>query len=120
MSNLALDVGKTYYRITYADRDMTMPSIEPLVYIGDGTSETGEPFHAFQDTVSYVRYGSRFAPGSTDRDDLLVYFLPVSEIGVDVVDLKSVAGLVQGCVERAVSTGWPVLPVLRDGWSAAT
>jgi hypothetical protein len=120
MSNLALVIGNTYYRVTYADRDLTMPGVEPLVYIGDGTGETGEPFHAFQDTVSYVRYGSRFAPGSTERDDLLVYFLPSSEIGVDVVDLRRVTELVQDCIERATSTGWPVLPVVRDGWSAAT
>ena len=120
MSNLRLRVGNTYYRVTFADRDMTMPGVEPLVYIGDGTGEDGEPFHAFQDTISYVRYGSRLVPGSSDRDDLLVYLLPATEIGVDLLDLKSLAVLVQDCIQRAAATGWPVLPVLRDGWFAAT
>ena len=120
MDTLALTVGKTYYRVTYADRDMTMPGIEPLVYIGDGTTTEGAHFHAFQDTISYVMYGSRFAPGAIDRDDLLVYFLPSDEIGQGVVGLVSVLALVQSCLDRSISTGWPVLPVLRDGWSAAT
>jgi len=115
-----LTVGKTYYRVTYADRDMTMPGVEPLVYIGDGVTAEGAPFHAFQDTVSYVMYGSRLSPGATDRDDLLVYFLPPDEIGEDVVGLDSVVALMQDCLNRAVATDWPVLPVLRNGWSVST
>ncbi len=120
MSTLALIVGKTYYRVTYADRDMTMPGVEPLVYIGDGSNAEGVPFYAFQDTISYVMYGSRLTPGSIDRDDLLVYFLPSKEIGVDVVDLENVVALVQDCLERSIVAKWPVLPELRDGWSTAT
>ena len=120
MNILALLVGKTYYRVTYADRDMTMPGIEPLVYIGDGKHSNGEPFHAFQDAVSYVRYGSRLSPGATDQDDLFVYFIPPGEIGEDIVGLTELAAVVQSSLDRAVSAGWPVLPVLRRGWSAAT
>lgn len=117
MNTLELHVGRTYYRVTYADRDATMPSIEPLVYIGNGTTAQGGAFYAFQDTVSYVRYGSRLAPGAVDRDDLCVYFLPAAGEGVDVLDLEHVAECVQECLQRAVSTGYPVLPVVRDGWS---
>ncbi|QNN47460.1 hypothetical protein H9L17_04800 [Thermomonas brevis] len=115
MSNLALVIGNTYYRVTYADRDLTMPGVEPLVYIGDGTGETGEPFHAFQDTVSYVRYGSRFAPGSTERDDLLVYFLPSSEIGVDVVDLRRVQSLSKTALSVQLQQGGQFSPSCVTG-----
>ena len=120
MKPLALSIGKTYYRITYADAGMTMLGVEPLVYIGEATGEKGEPFHAFQDTVSYVRFGSRMAPGAIDHEDVLVYFIPPGETDVDVVDLAKVAEEAQACLERAASSGWPVLPVLRDGWFAAT
>lgn len=115
MASIALVVGNTYYRVTYADRDLTMPSIQPMVYIGEG-GEVGEAIHAFQGTVSYIRYGSRLSPGSTDRDDLDVYLLPEQEIGVDLVDLEGALACVQVCLERATSLGWPVLPVLYDGW----
>lgn len=42
--------------------------------------------------------------------------LPPGVAGVSVVDLERVVRIVQASLERAVSTGWPVLPVVRDGW----
>lgn len=116
MASIALVVGNTYYRVTYADRGLTMPGIEPCVYIGETVGEAGEAIRVFQDAVSYVRYGSRFSPGSTDRDDLAIYFLSAREIGTQVLDLERVVECVQACLERAIATDLPTLPVLRDGW----
>ena len=54
----ALEVGRTYYQLTFADRDMTMPGVEPWVFIGSVELEEGGSAFAFQDAGSYVRYGS--------------------------------------------------------------
>jgi hypothetical protein len=42
----------------FADRDHTMPSVEPLIYLGLAEREDGQSMHAFQDTVSCIRFGS--------------------------------------------------------------
>jgi uncharacterized alpha/beta hydrolase family protein len=34
---MKLEKGKTYYMLTYADPDKTMPDIEPLVFLGKNT-----------------------------------------------------------------------------------
>ena len=34
MKASALIVGRTYFRLTFADRDLTMPGVEPLVFLG--------------------------------------------------------------------------------------
>jgi hypothetical protein len=98
----------------------TMPNVQPMVYLGDVDLEVGGPTHAFQDTISYVLYGSRLDPGAADRDDLLIYFVPASEIGVDIVDLWGLAATVDRCIERAGSTGWPVLHRARGTWFTVT
>ena len=95
-----------------------MPHVEPLVYIGDGEGTDGERFCAFQDTISYVVYGSRFAPDGRDRDDLSVYFIPPREIGDTVVGLEQAVAQVQACLSRAEALGWPELPVLVGGWQS--
>jgi hypothetical protein len=59
MKASALTVGRTYYQLTFADRDQTMPGVEPLVFLGHVKFDGGGDAYAFQDTVSYVRFGSR-------------------------------------------------------------
>ena len=115
-----LVVGKTYYRVTYADRDQTMIGVDPLVYLGDVTSSEGEVLHAFQDTVSYVRFGSRLDPVSEDCDEIEVCFIPHHEIGEDVVELEGVVAAAEESLKRQREAGFPVLPVLKQGWRAAT
>jgi len=112
---LELKVGHTYFRLTYADRDMTMPGVEPLVYIGDAEADDGAGPHVFQDTVSYVRFGSRLDL-THDHDEMLVYFISPSEIGSDVVDVQQAAVEVSAAAQRAAALSNPVLPILRDGW----
>lgn len=114
-----LEVGRTYYRITFADRDGTMLGVEPLVYVGEGKLENGEHCLVFQDTVSYIRFGSRLAPGNYDQGDLLVHFVAPEEIGRDVLDLFGVAAQANEALARAQALGWPKLPVLTSGWTQA-
>jgi hypothetical protein len=115
MSKLELKVGQTYYMLTFADRDKTMPGVEPLVYLGDTDPSEGVRPHIFQDTVSYVRFGSRLDL-KQDHDEITVYFIPPEDIGSGIVDVQQVAAAVSEAAQRAVSLKHPVLRVLRDGW----
>jgi len=114
---LSLQVGHTYYRITFADRDMTMPGVEPLVYLGDADLTDGGAHHMFQDTVSYVRFGSRLNLAQ-DHDEIEIYFIPPSEIGSGIVDVQQVAIEVGAAAQRATDFNNPVLPILLDGWQS--
>ncbi len=114
---LDLELGHTYYRLTYADSEMTMPGVEPLVYLGDADPTGGEVPHIFQDTVSYVRFGSRLAL-SQNHEDILVYFIPPAEIGSGIVDVQHLASEVTAAAQRAIALNNPVLPVLREGWQS--
>jgi hypothetical protein len=67
MNDSALIPGQTYYRLTFADPDMTMPGIEPLVYIGRHESD-GKMLHTFQDTISYTWVGRYPGPFRPDQD----------------------------------------------------
>jgi len=112
---LELKVGHTYYRLTFSDCDMTMPGVEPLVYIGDADPEDGEVPHIFQDTVSYVRFGSRLDLAQ-DHDEMLVYSVSPLDVGTGIVDVQQMAIEVSAAAQRAVALNNPVLPILRDGW----
>jgi hypothetical protein len=39
-------LGRTYFRLTFADRDFTMPGVEPLVYVGAPGGLVAAPFGA--------------------------------------------------------------------------
>lgn len=110
-----LEVGHTYYRLTYADRDLTMPGVEPLVYLGDADPEDGEVPHIFQDTVSYSRFGSRLEM-SKDHDEVLVYFISPKDVGSSLLSVEQIAAAVATAAARAVALHHPKLPVLRGGW----
>jgi hypothetical protein len=115
MSKLELKVGHTYYLLTFADRDKTMPGVEPLVYLGDADPSEGVVPHVFQDTVSYVRFGSRLDM-KQDHDEVTIYFIPPEDIGSGIVDVQQVAAAVSAAAQRAATLNNPVLPILRDGW----
>jgi len=56
-----LKQGGAYYMLTFADRDWTIPGVEPMIYVGinvfDSQKTEAEPHYCFQDTVSFMRYG---------------------------------------------------------------
>jgi len=112
-----LEVGCTYYRLTFADRDLTMPGVEPLVYLGDADPEGDEVPHIFQDTVSYSRFGSRLEMPQ-DREEVLVYFVSPKEVGSGILDVQQVASAIAAAAERAAALHNPKLPVLRGGWAS--
>ena len=114
----ALVVGRTYYQLTFADRDFTMPGVEPLVYLGDVTLEDGSRALAFQDTVSYVWVGSGLDP-SVDRDDAPLHLIPPSDIERGIMDIGSIAEEVAAAARRAEAMNYPVLPVRKGSKGAS-
>ena len=56
-----LTIGKAYYRVTYADRNLTMPGVQPLIYLGANVFDNdpdNETIYYFQDAGEWHRYGN--------------------------------------------------------------
>jgi hypothetical protein len=111
MKPSALVIGRTYFRLMFADRDLTVPRVEPLVFLGEVTEEGGTNGFVFQDTDSYVHHGSGLE-GDEQHEDIVLYFLPESEVGA-LYDVEELALEVAESARRAVSMNHPVLNVLR-------
>ena len=103
----ALIAGRTYFRLTFADRDLTMPGIEPLVFLGEVMDDAGTRGFAFQDTASFVRHGSGLE-GDEQDEEIVLYFLPESEIGA-LYDIDELPAEIAGAAQRAVSLNYPTL-----------
>ena len=109
-----LVVGRTYYRLTFADRDFTMPGVEPLVYVGE-VAEDGRRLLAFQDTVSYVRYGSRFEMTEPNTEIVLELVDPEA-VGDSILGVDAIAHQVIEAAKRAKTLGYPNLSIQHSGW----
>ena len=68
-------MGRTYFRLTFADRDLTMPGVEPLIFLGEVMEEGGSNGFVFQDTSSFVQYGSGLE-GDEQHEDIAMYARP--------------------------------------------
>ena len=109
-----LVVGRTYFRLTFADRDFTMPGVEPLVYVGEIT-ENGRRLLAFQDTESYVRFGSRFEM-SEANDDIVIELVDPEAVGESILGTDAIAHEVAEAAKRAKAMGYPNLSASSSGW----
>ena len=110
MKASSLVMGRTYFRLTFADRDLTMPGVEPLIFLGEVMEEGGSNGFVFQDTSSFVQYGSGLE-GDEQHEDIAMYFMPESEIGA-LYDVEELAAEVQESARRAVSLNHPTLKTL--------
>jgi hypothetical protein len=113
MKASALIVGRTYFRLTFADRDLTMPGVEPLVYLGEVVDDGGMRGYAFQDTASFVQHGSGLE-GEEQHDEIVIYFLPESEIGA-LYDIGELTTEIAEAAQRAASSNYPMLTPGRPG-----
>ena len=113
MKPSALIISRTYFRLTFADRDLTMPGVEPVVYLGEVSDENGTHGFVFQDTVSYVRFGSGLE-GEEQHEEIALTFVPETELGA-MYDVEELAAEVGEAARRAVSLNFPALKVLRTG-----
>jgi hypothetical protein len=110
MKASSLVIGRTYFRLTFADRDLTMPGVEPLIFLGEVTDDGGTPGFVCQDTASYVQYGSGLE-GEEQHEDIVLYFMPETEIGA-LYDVEELAAEVAESARRAVSLNHPTLTAL--------
>jgi|SRR5687768_85591 hypothetical protein len=116
MKASALLPGSTYFRLTFSDPDLTMPGVEPVVYLSEVTDDDGTHGFVFQDTVSYVRLGSGLE-GEEQAEEIGLYFVPDEDLG-SISDLAEVVAEVTAAGQRAASLGYPQLRILRDGWTS--
>jgi hypothetical protein len=107
MSPQELQVGNAYFRITYADPGLTIPGVEPLIFIGVNVlaadSRSPGPVYTFQDALSFSRFGSAAASmGSANpsAEGVRTYCLAATELSA-LVDLSGAAEAVNDAVERA-------------------
>jgi hypothetical protein len=114
----ALVISRTYFRLTFADRDLTMPGVEPVVFLGEVTDENGTHGFVFQDTVSYVRFGSGLE-GDEQHEEIDLIFVPETELGA-MYDVEELAAEVGEAARRAVSLSFPVLKVLHTKGQSAS
>ncbi len=107
MKASALAIGRTYFRLTFADRDLTMPGVEPLVFLGAVTDDGGTHGFVFQDTSSYVQHGSGLE-GDEQHEDIVLYFMPESDVGA-LYDVDELAAEVAEAARRATASNHPLL-----------
>lgn len=60
-----LSIGETYFSVTYVDREMLIPTVETLVYVGSDLESDDDGIVYFQDVGSHragVSYGGEDGP----------------------------------------------------------
>jgi hypothetical protein len=110
MNASSLIIGRTYFRLTFADRDLTMPGVEPLIFLGEVKDDGGTDGFVFQDTVSYVQHGSGLE-GEEQHEDIVLYFMAEPDVGA-LYDVEELAVEMAESARRAVSLNHPTLKVL--------
>jgi hypothetical protein len=111
MKPSTLVISRTYFRLTFADRDLTMPGVEPVVFLGEVTDEGGTHGFVFQDTFSYIRHGSGLE-GDEQHEEIALVFVPESDLGA-MYDVEELAAEVAEAARRAVSLNYPILKALE-------
>ncbi len=119
---MKLEIGRTYYILTYADSDFTMPGVEPVVYIGKNAYmrclEDDRDTHQFQDATTYVRFGP--VTGTSETEFCRVEAFAEEELGVSVMSLEAIAEAIAKSLVKAEKLGEPVLSVSRGKWFTAS
>lgn len=111
MSPQDLKVGSAYYQITYADRELTIPGVDAMIYVGvnvfDSDSSAPTPMYTFQDTVSFSRFGlftEYEGPADLSEEGLFTQSFTPEEL-VELTDLQGAAAALNAAVERARAKG---------------
>jgi hypothetical protein len=102
-----LMVGRAYYRITYADPGLTIPGVDPMIYVGTNIAEDDDPAtitYYFQDTLSHSWRGSVADPNrSAKHSELEFQVYPHTETDVqrEVFTLDDVIAALSEARRRA-------------------
>ena len=113
---MKLEYGATYYQVGFADPNLTMPSLKPLVYIGENIfgNETESTYY-FQDTVSVLIYG--LVGEAEETSECKVSSFTQEDLGSDIVELEKAIGLLSKICEKGKSLGFPKLKKASGKWS---
>lgn len=115
--NMKPQYGVTYYRITYADSELSMPSVEPMVYIGTNIfDDEKEDTLYFQDTVSVVRFG--LLDEAPDTDEILVMNCLSQEFGSSMVHIDQLHKIISEASRTHRELGYPKLRKSEGNWRA--
>lgn len=96
MSPQDLKIGCAYYRVTYADPDLTIPGVQPMFYVGTNIAEDDDPatlVYYFQDTISHTWRGSVTDPAHGSKHpeiEVAVFPHTESEVQREVFTLDEV------------------------------
>lgn len=108
MSPTDLKQGQAYYMLTFADRDWTIPGVEPMIYVGIDVLDShkaGEDSHyCFQDTASYSRFGdaARYrGPANLAGEGAFIRSLSARQLGSDVFTLEGIIAEMHAAMARA-------------------
>jgi hypothetical protein len=102
-----LKVGCAYYRVTYADPALTIPGVEPMIYVGTNIADDDDPatvVYYFQDTISHSWRGPvTDTPHSSKHPEIEFAVFPHTELEVqrDVFTLAEVVAAVTEALRRA-------------------
>lgn len=88
--------GSTYFMVAYADDDMHVPMVEPLVFLGRDINGKADGQLYFQDAQSYMHGGPH--PENTTDDQELFKF-PDDGLG-SILTLDEAVEEMQRCLAR--------------------
>ena len=109
MSPGSLQLGTAYYHVRFADPDMTVPAVEPVVYIGMDVFPDEDPeatgTHYFQDALSYRFCGSAAGDDFRPHPDIEALIHPVTpdQIGHSLHDLDGVIDALTEARQRTLA-----------------
>ncbi len=112
---MELEYGTTYYQVVYADPELTMPGLKPMVYIGENIfkNET-EITYYFQDTVSVLVFG--LVGEAKNTTDCHISSFPEDEIGACIVDIDEAAKIVTAAAKKSKELGYPKITKASGKW----
>ncbi len=100
--------GEAYYHLRFADAAMTVPAVEPVIFIGEDVFPDEQPDAVgilyFQDALSYRFCGSAAGDDFRPHPDIepLVHPIEPEEVGESLLDLDGVIGALQEARQRAL------------------
>ena len=106
---MKFEIGRTYYAITFADPNFTMPGIEPFVFLGKNafmeiegdSSDTWQ----FQDALSYSWEGPIWDANDQLRCDIRLF--KEKELGESIVTLEQLRDVIEKAIKASEDHGHP-------------
>ena len=99
--------GRAYYRITYAAANLTIPALQPMIYVGSNIfpdDDHSVVTHYCQDTISYFQVGaatSLATKQSASDVDIQVFPFHADEVGASLLTLQDAIKALQDALARS-------------------